>query len=183
MSVRAIETRYAGCLFRSRLEARWAVFMNELGLEWQYEPEGLEVTVAGEPRPIKWLPDFRLATGQWAEVKGELSPESALKLILLASEVARCGSGSDVVILGHIPKPNSLRWPVQLHRHGDLWAIPWSTVPGCPLVSPGPRIALRGEVEISLLLEGFLSGVPEIAEPALDAARTARFEWGANGGH
>jgi hypothetical protein len=182
MSVRAIETRYAGCLFRSRLEARWAVFLNELGMEWQYEPEGLEVTPLGE-RPMKWLPDFWLASGQWAEVKGELSPESALRLILLASEVAQCGSGHDVVVLGHIPKVNSLRWPVQLHRHGDLWAVPWTTVPGCPLTQDGPRIALRGDVEISLLLEGIIAGVPTVAEPALDAARTARFEWGANGGH
>lgn len=183
MSVRSIETRYDGCLFRSRLEARWAVFLNELGLGWDYEPEGLEVDIPGHARPLHWLPDFRLATGQWAEVKGELNQDTALRLIMLASEVARCQTGNDVVVLGHIPKEGSLRWPVQLHRHGDLWAVPWTTLIGCPLDVDGPRIALRGEVEISLLLEGIMSGVPSVAVPALDAARTARFEWGANGGH
>lgn len=29
-TIRAIETRYAGCRFRSRLEARWAVFFDHL---------------------------------------------------------------------------------------------------------------------------------------------------------
>jgi hypothetical protein len=181
MTIKAIETHYAGCRFRSRLEARWAVFLDRIGLEWDYEPEGLEVTIEGEPRPLKWLPDFRLATGQWAEVKGMLTAESALKLLLLASEVAQCGQESDVVVLGHIPKQNSLRWPVQLHRHGDLWAVPWTTEPGCPLLVPGPRLALRDEVEISLLLEGMVAGIPPNAVEAIDAAREARFEWGESG--
>ena len=36
--IRAIETSYDGYRFRSRLEARWAVFFNEAGIEYQYEP-------------------------------------------------------------------------------------------------------------------------------------------------
>lgn len=36
----ALTTRYAGCRFRSRLEARWAVFFDHLGIEWEYEPQG-----------------------------------------------------------------------------------------------------------------------------------------------
>ena len=32
-------TEYAGCLFRSRLEARWAVFFDTLNIKWEYEPE------------------------------------------------------------------------------------------------------------------------------------------------
>jgi hypothetical protein len=35
-----IPTRYKGYHFRSRLEARWAVFFDALGLRWQYEVEG-----------------------------------------------------------------------------------------------------------------------------------------------
>ena len=42
-TIKAIETRYAGYRFRSRLEARWAVFFDTLGLKWQYEPEGYEL--------------------------------------------------------------------------------------------------------------------------------------------
>jgi hypothetical protein len=64
--IKPIETRYAGCRFRSRLEARYAVFLDALGLRWEYEPEGFEL-------PSGWyLPDFYLPTvcgGSWIEVK------------------------------------------------------------------------------------------------------------------
>lgn len=52
--IKAIETNWKGYRFRSRLEARWAVFFESLGLEWEYEPEGY---VAGK---TPYLPDFRL---------------------------------------------------------------------------------------------------------------------------
>lgn len=39
-----IETRYKGYRFRSRLEARWAVFFDVLGVRWEYEPEGYDLT-------------------------------------------------------------------------------------------------------------------------------------------
>lgn len=66
--IRAIETSYAGCRFRSRLEARWAVFFDTLGIAWQYEVQGY---VAGTYEPRAYLPDFWLpGTGTWAEVKG-----------------------------------------------------------------------------------------------------------------
>jgi hypothetical protein len=35
--------RYNGYRFRSRLEARWAVFFDELGVAYRYEPEGFEL--------------------------------------------------------------------------------------------------------------------------------------------
>ncbi len=64
-TIRAIETPYNGYKFRSRLEARWAVFFDALGIKYEYEPEGFE-TSAG-----RYLPDFRLPElGYWAEVKG-----------------------------------------------------------------------------------------------------------------
>lgn len=67
MAFRAIETHYGGYLFRSRLEARWAVFFDALGIEWQYEIQGFELST-GE----MYLPDFHLPTfnaGLWCEVK------------------------------------------------------------------------------------------------------------------
>jgi hypothetical protein len=77
--VRAIETFYAGCRFRSRLEARWAVFFDTLGVEWQYEPEGYVVQdyerelpgIWPTPRRRLYLPDFYLpAEDVHVEVKG-----------------------------------------------------------------------------------------------------------------
>ena len=60
-----IETIYKGCRFRSRSEARWAVFFDEAGIAWQYEPEGFE------QYGMRYLPDFFLPKTQtWVEVKG-----------------------------------------------------------------------------------------------------------------
>jgi hypothetical protein len=67
VTIKAIETRAYGCRFRSRLEARWAVFFDNLGLRWEYEPEGFDID--GQA----YLPDFRVWTPQgepiWYEVK------------------------------------------------------------------------------------------------------------------
>ncbi|MFZ1008643.1 MAG: hypothetical protein WAN65_17515 [Candidatus Sulfotelmatobacter sp.] len=63
--IKAIETAYAGCKFRSRLEARWAVFFDALPIKWRYEPEGFEL-----PSGARYLPDFYLPQfNVWAEVK------------------------------------------------------------------------------------------------------------------
>jgi hypothetical protein len=51
--VKAIETRYQGYRFRSRLEARWAVFFHHWFI-WHYEHEGF-VTPHG-----CYLPDFAI---------------------------------------------------------------------------------------------------------------------------
>ena len=37
---RSIQTYYKGYYFRSRLEARYAVFLDYLGIRWKYETEG-----------------------------------------------------------------------------------------------------------------------------------------------
>lgn len=50
-----VSTRYAGRLFRSRLEARWAAFFDLAGVEWEYEPE--------DDRPKGWWPDFLVVNG------------------------------------------------------------------------------------------------------------------------
>jgi hypothetical protein len=42
-TVKPIETRYNGYRFRSRLEARWAVFFDELRLKYEYELEGFSL--------------------------------------------------------------------------------------------------------------------------------------------
>lgn len=72
MTLKAIETRYAGCRFRSRLEARWAVFFDSLGIRWEYEPQGFVIgdRLVQEPRcylPDFWFPGLQL----WGEVKGK----------------------------------------------------------------------------------------------------------------
>lgn len=80
MQHRAIETRYKGYHFRSRLEARWAVFFDSAGIKWQYEPEGFEKSTEGDGIS-RYLPDFYLPDfGTWVEVKGVWSKEDAIKM-------------------------------------------------------------------------------------------------------
>lgn len=67
-SLKAIETHYKGYRFRSRLEARWAVFFDDLGLAWEYEKEGFELPSG------RYLPDFFIdgkGMQTWLEVKGK----------------------------------------------------------------------------------------------------------------
>lgn len=53
--IKPIQTKYNGYLFRSRLEARWAVFFDGMGINYEYEPEGYEISNCD-----KYLPDFFL---------------------------------------------------------------------------------------------------------------------------
>src|ERR1700684_1558662 len=90
--MKAIETRYKGYRFRSRLEARWAVFFDALGLDWEYEPEGFELGAGVRYLPDFWLPKFCGPKGLYVEVKPEggdcskplLFSELSENLVLLA---------------------------------------------------------------------------------------------------
>lgn len=67
-AVKAIETQYSGYRFRSRLEARWAVFFDTMGYPYLYEPEGFDLGKDGW-----YLPDFLLGPESdgplWVEIK------------------------------------------------------------------------------------------------------------------
>lgn len=68
MTFYPIQTAYKGYRFRSRLEARWAVYFDFLNLPWEYEKEGYNL---GEGLGY-YLPDFWLPlVNMWAEVKPE----------------------------------------------------------------------------------------------------------------
>lgn len=81
--IKAIPTKYQGYEFRSRLEARWAVFFDTLEIQYNYEPEGFDVTdVFKAKHPTKtlppknelwYLPDFYLPDYGWyVEIKAEI---------------------------------------------------------------------------------------------------------------
>lgn len=84
--MKVIETKYKGYKFRSRLEARWAVFFDACGVKWEYEPEGFDLG-----NGVYYLPDFLLHnvlfrnddTPQdlWIEVKGKMNATDAEKII------------------------------------------------------------------------------------------------------
>ena len=75
--IKAIETTYKGYRFRSRLEARWAVFFDTLGIPWKYENEGYQKEIDTDlgTKTKRYLPDFFLPSrwgkgGMFVEVKG-----------------------------------------------------------------------------------------------------------------
>ena len=71
MPIKPIETFYNGYRFRSRLEARWAVFFDALEIKYEYEPEGYDLGKLGWYLPDFWLPQVKM----FAEVKPtEFSP-------------------------------------------------------------------------------------------------------------
>jgi len=123
--IKAIQTSYAGCRFRSRLEARWAVYFDRLGIDWDYEIEGFvmrnRLGLFDFPESFAYLPDFWLPERQlWVEVKGEWTPEAAHKSLNAAALFG------DLVVLGTPPRSVFRSTGVRLHFHkGDLFATPW----------------------------------------------------------
>ena len=80
--IKVINTYYKGYRFCSRLEARWAVFFDACGVEWEYEPEGFDLG-----NGLYYLPDFLLhgvdgrADGDlYVEVKGIMTDVDAKKI-------------------------------------------------------------------------------------------------------
>lgn len=157
--MRAIQTRYAGCHFRSRLEARWAVFFDHLGIRWEYEPQGLDVgwrLDGSSLERFQYLPDFWLPEQElWFEVKGAFATwQDAWRFLNAAASIASDDGGGcrdnpgsrNVVIAGPMPRSGSSihGWPMLLHMHkGDLQVSPWE-----PLRSGG-RTCTRSELVVA----------------------------------
>lgn len=127
-TARAIETYYGGMRFRSRLEARWAVFFDQLDIPFVYEPQGY---VLSNGRP--YLPDFYLPECRtWVEVKGSAAALDLDQLRRAALELPRpagerlhgpCAwyeTGPSLIIVGNMP-----------HFGGGIRPDPaWSTPTG-----------------------------------------------------
>jgi nucleoside 2-deoxyribosyltransferase len=80
--IKPIETKYKGYRFRSRLEARWAVFFDAAGIDWEYEREGFDLD--GE----YYLPDFYLPKEQClVEIKPTQGPQ-VMPAIYLAGKMS-----------------------------------------------------------------------------------------------
>lgn len=130
MSIKPIETKYAGHRFRSRLEARWAVVFDRLGYKWQYEPEGYETSGWGGER-IRYLPDFYLPDfGTWVEVKGsqtQLDADWARMEQFLdwgspldGVHYSFMSESQGLLVLGDVPRPDHRNplFPLTQHRKG-----------------------------------------------------------------
>lgn len=91
-----IETIYNGYRFRSRLEARWAVFFDALGLPYEYEKEGFDMD------GVWYLPDFWIpAWDSYVEIKGEKPTEEEIN----KAKALHLGSNKKVLVIAGPPWP------------------------------------------------------------------------------
>src|SRR5574341_1546952 len=101
--MRIIETKYNGYKFRSRLEARWAVFFDNIGLPFEYEPEGYDLD------GIAYLPDFYIPAwdafvdikpkkpSKEEEAKCKLLHAHSKKMVLLDRKSTRLNSSHQLI--------------------------------------------------------------------------------------
>lgn len=80
--IKAIPTTYSGCEFESRLEARWAVFFDQIDVEWEYEPEGFKLP-SGWYLPDFWIPDWHA----YVEIKPRECPDTTNFIELRGSRI------------------------------------------------------------------------------------------------
>lgn len=186
-----LETRYAGYRFRSRLEARWAVFFTRLGLDWQYEPQGYRVGRCGLP----YLPDFYLPTqALFIEVKpafaDQVDPAGIERWEQFAGEVVTswptcraamiCGPIPDPDKTTEVGTPTPTRWfDAGIYITGDF-NYSWCA---CPT---GKHFDIQFEARGGRILCGcprilddrYHTGNHQKILNAYAAARSARFEHG-----
>jgi len=188
--MKAIETTYKGYRFRSRLEARWAVFLDAMHLAWSYEPEGIE-TPAGRYLPDFWLPGLGLLLEVKPEAPTERERAKAGELLL--------ASRKPVFIAAGLPDaPGEVHWSYTSlggewnHQHAPGW-VDWNisrALGACQLEvvsnlsAPGaqhdhaPARILKASRDIF----GYVPVLTGPAREALSEAKGARFEFGESGG-
>lgn len=110
--VTAIPTTYKGITFRSRTEVRWSIFFTAMGIEWEYEPEGLELQNGARYLPDFYLPRFRW----WAEVKptGEILRQER-------KSITFC-SAADISLLLLVGTPECKEYEA-IHQQDPFWTF------------------------------------------------------------
>lgn len=173
MAIQAIETRYKGYRFRSRLEARWAVFFDALGLKWEYEPEGY-VLQNGEC----YLPDFYFPQ---IDMFGEVKPSNdsgALHEAVSLCEALTVATGKACLLLFGMPEHAGMFGTElidgDIYHQSFAWSYQkyWDT--------EGRMYSATGEEGIFPFQFSHYDEDP-VFVMARNAARAARFEHGEQG--
>lgn len=176
--IKAIDTLYNGNYFRSRLEARWAVFFDAIGVRWEYEAEGYDLGEGLRYLPDFWFPDHKM----YGEVKATevLSDTEFSKIKALAIQ-----SGHPVILFDGIPRAMTMKifewrndrweWEVSEEGEGEGWRVlPFAEVltgrrkyfPYMYDVTSGFPVEYEGDQMYSKWMD------------AIHAAQTKRFEHG-----
>lgn len=156
----AIETHWMGYRFRSRLEARWAVYFDHVGIEFEYEPQGYHLGRLGPYLPDFWLPQVKL----WAEVK----PVAFTRLEFRKCRRLFVVTGNEVLIL--VGQPDD-----KMYQSISRANVYYSVTDFKDYHRAESRFWVECDGERSLSERGLLT--PRAAEGIL-LARSARFEHG-----
>ncbi len=190
--IKAIQTEYKGYLFRSRLEARWAVFFDFCGIEYEYEPEGYDLG-----NGLVYLPDFllhgvdgRSCGDLYVEVQGQMTDADAKKINrfyeLGKDDPDTYGkSKTAILVVGNIPSGtdiNEILWCIEGEAYANNGNWPnkynFETIDG-DYFAGYPGINHQGEFELFGDDSNYLCDMDRRAtEKAYRAARQARFEHG-----
>ena len=127
-TLKALPTTYRRVQFRSRLEARWAVFFDKLKLHWEYEPQGFKLDNRKDKHPDScYCPDFLVRTPQGEDMWIEIKPHNVKqndkfdkfkKLIDCQRVYLLSGQPLDVLQNGLIC-PRCCGFDIDLDRWGD----------------------------------------------------------------
>lgn len=159
--LKAIETAYKGYRFRSRLEARWAIYFDVCGIKWEYELEGFDLGSLGSYLPDFWLPQVQM----WAEVKAQkFTAEEYAKCLALANCSKTCvlmleGAPDNKWYTAVGPYGDEIEYGVSDYHGYHITESRFYCCPGC--ATPEEEAALTDN-----------------AKRAIIAARSARFEHG-----
>jgi len=190
--IKAIQTEYNGYLFRSRLEARWAVFFDFCGIDYEYEPEGYDLG-----NGLTYLPDFLLhgvdgrASGDlYVEVKGQMTDADADKInrfyeLGKDDPDAYGKSQTAILVVGNVPTGadiDDILWCIESEAYNDNGDWPnkynFNTIDG-DYFAAYPGINHKGKFELFGDDSNYLCDMDSRAtEKAYRTARQARFEHG-----
>jgi hypothetical protein len=181
--IKAIETKYKGYRFRSRLEARWAVFFDALGIKWEYEKEGYELDDGSYYLPDFWLPDVGLRNfdkgGSWIEIKATVEE--------IEKHTERMEAfGLDLVAFAGLPPGEDESYTPSGYQISPGWDnyMIFCICPKCKRVSiQYIEYAYHEKCNIGAFTtaDGSLVGnnpLNDHINKAIEAARSARFEHG-----
>lgn len=111
--IKAKETYYNGYKFRSRLEAKWAVFFDDAGIRYEYEPEGYLLQNGKSYLPDFYLPDFDVHV----EVKRDTIDGRQEILDKCVNAIQWGGPIKQILILSDVPEGKSI--------DGGIWHFPF----------------------------------------------------------
>ncbi len=194
-------TSYRGILFRSRLEARWAVFFDALDIGWEYEPETFELDDGHQ-----YTPDFRInaTTGVhharlweyreqppdlrvFVEVKPTREAVFAVEAKLASAIEGQGPCGAGLLLLGTVPcwrngRPMHplLQWDKGIRLMRATWADSFRAPIEATDLGIDGSYSADIQLPAALTLEDRWWGEPTPARiaAAYDAARNERFGLG-----